>query len=136
MSRTLTKIAPGGEKSLMILLISLGAFVGILEIDQIWDGPVYAAWGWIWSHVLIYKSVNMIIGGAVVYLVLRHRATRRASGIRESVLKHATLSLDLDTLEKEAKKNGVMLNLRDDPRIAKRNPPVELSSGTKESPKP
>jgi hypothetical protein len=114
-------IQPIGEQTMRWSLIALAVLVALLEIDQIWSGKVYAVWQWIWTTLLSYKTVTFCLGLLTYHMLLRHTRHCRDSGIRDSVLKHATLSMDLDALEASANRMGVELRLKDDPKISSLN---------------
>lgn len=121
-------IQPYGEHTVRVSLIAVFGLVALLEINQIWDGVISVAWNWVWQTLLGYKTITFGLGMLTCYLLMRHRRNKYEGRTVQSVFKTAPLRLDLEALEESARKMGVELRLKDDPRISERNkalPPSE-----------
>lgn len=127
-------IQPYGEHTMRISLIAVFALVALLEVNQVWDGVISSMWTWIWETLFGYKTVTFGLGMLTCYLLMRHHRVRQANHAVHTVFKTAPIRLDLEALEENARKMGVELHLKDDPRISRRNeglPMVEPENGDK-----
>jgi len=131
LARAARAIKPLGLKTARVLLVSCFIIVLLMELNETCGGIVSTAGEWIWDNILVYKTVNFGLGMLITYLVMYHIRKREESTVRGQFMRTAPIKLDLETLESHARKHGIELDLRSDPRISKRNPEVAVEEEQK-----
>jgi len=121
-SKLYKAVQPAGEASIRIALIA--ALVGVLlvEINQECSGVISRMGVWIWENILVYKTVIFGLGMLTTYLLMRWWHFRTIDKTKRNFFNTAPIRMDVDALELHAKEHGIQLDLRNDPRISKRNP--------------
>lgn len=103
------------------IVIAMFVFVALLELNDVWDGVVSGVWQWVWTKILVYKTVNYGLGCLTTYLVMAHIQRSKLETTKGKFMQSVPIKLDIETLERHAKEHGVELDLKSDPAISKRN---------------